>query len=103
MLLLQNGRGPPTADTETMEAFAREVVDADEEVRAKIESLLLQSDNKKIVNMLQKLMRMIAGKVRKLSSETDAEMENVMVARRQTEEQQAEVIFDPAPAKAKRV
>ena len=56
-----------------MEAIAREVVDADEEVHDKIETLLLQSDNERITELLRKLMRMVAGKTRKLSSEAGME------------------------------
>ena len=56
-----------------MEAIAREIVDADEEVHDRIETLLLQSDNGRITELLRKLMRMVAAKARRLSSEAGME------------------------------
>ena len=50
------------------EAMAGEVVDTDAEVRSKIGSLLMQSDNERIVTLVGKLIRMISNKVKTLSS-----------------------------------
>ena len=58
-----------------MEAIAREIVDADEEVHDRIETLLLQSDNERITELLRKLMRMVAAKARRLSSEAGMEQD----------------------------
>ena len=49
------------------------MVDTDAEVRSKIGSLLMQSDNEKIITMVGKLIRMISSKVKTMSTTSGSE------------------------------
>ena len=72
-VITQNGKGPAMVPDGGVEALAGDVVDADAEVRSKIGSLLMQSDNEKIITLVKKLIRMVSSKVKALSATSGSE------------------------------